>query len=87
LAQAALKFSDAARLPKGARATIVHARQDQVVPFEHSQRLLAGTDPSLVELIACDDNHALSGLLAGGRLPALVARACQAAVPQERWPD
>jgi hypothetical protein len=81
LAQAARKYDPNARLPTGVRATLVHARQDDVVPFEHSQSLVAGCDPSLVELIACDDNHALSGLLDSGKLPGLVARACLPRVP------
>jgi len=95
LAQASFKFSDRARfpegarffdcpqLPEGARATLVHARQDQAVPIEHSVQLADGCDSTLVELIACDDNHALSGLLGSGRMPELVARALRPRVSAE----
>jgi alpha/beta superfamily hydrolase len=75
LAQAALHYKPSARLPAGVRVLMVHARADDVVPVAQS-RLLAATAPAdtKVELIECDDDHALSQLVASGELIALVRR-------------
>lgn len=81
LAQAALRYNPEARLPEGARVTLVHARQDDVVPIEHSRKLSAGTDPTIVELIECDDDHALTQCLLSGELVRLVSRAASPRVP------
>jgi hypothetical protein len=98
LAQAALYYLPNARLPAGARVTLVHARQDEIVPFAHSEQLAAsagipadgsarnGERERLVELIACDDDHALSALVTSGALVALVARAAAPYVPAEAFP-
>jgi hypothetical protein len=78
LAQAALHYNPDARLPEGARVILVHARQDDVVPIEQSRALAASAPPnSSVELIECDDDHALTRLVASGELVALVRRAAR----------
>lgn len=81
LAPAALLYDPSARLPASARVTLVHARADAIVPFEHSRILAAMGDPRRVELIPCDDDHALSTMLAAGHLPGLIARALVSQVP------
>jgi predicted esterase len=75
LAQAALFYKPDARLPEGARVLMVHARADDVVPAEQSRRL-AATAPAgaTVALIECDDDHALTKLVASGELIDLVRR-------------
>ena len=80
LAQAAIHYNPQARLPADARVILVHARQDDVVPVEHS-RLLAATAPGVSELIECDDDHALTGLVASGKLLELVRRTAMLAGP------
>jgi hypothetical protein len=79
LAQAALHYNPRARLPKGVRVTLVHARQDDVVPVAQSVALAATGETGLVELIECDDDHALSRLVESGELVALVRRCVQRA--------
>jgi predicted esterase len=76
LAQAAVHYNPSVRLPAGARVTLVHARQDDVVPIEHSRALAATASGALgaIELIECDDDHALTQLVASGELVALVRR-------------
>jgi hypothetical protein len=73
LAQAAIHYNPHARLPQGVPVLLVHARQDDVVPVEHSRNLVA-TAPTSAELVECDDDHALSQLVASGELVALVRR-------------
>jgi predicted esterase len=74
LAQAAVKYRPSARLPAEVRVVLVHAAQDEVVPFEGSRLLAATGSPGCIELIACDDNHALSRLVERGELVQLVER-------------
>lgn len=74
LAQAALRYRPDATLPHGVPVTLVHARQDDVVPFADSELLARTGSPELVQLLARDDDHALTGLCAGGELVALVER-------------
>jgi len=74
LAQAAIHYDARVRLPPAVRVTLVHARQDDVIPIEHSRALVA-TSPDSAELIECDDDHALTQLVASGELLALVRRA------------
>lgn len=81
LAQAALLYNPEARLPEGVRVTLLHARQDEIVPLEHSRTLSAGGDPALVELIERDDDHALSRCLHNGELVKIVSRAASPRVP------
>jgi predicted esterase len=81
LAQAALFYDASAHLPKHARVTLVHARQDEIVPIEQSRQLASGCDPALVELIECDDDHALSRFVASGALFDAIDRACSPRVP------
>lgn len=78
LAQAALHYNAHAQLPKGVRVTLVHARQDDVVPVEQSRALARTGSPELVQLIECDDDHALTRLVESGELLTLVQ---QLAVP------
>jgi predicted esterase len=78
LAQAAVHYRPSVRLPAGVRVLLVHARQDEVVPFAGSEQLLATGTSGLVELIARDDDHALSRLVASGELIELVQRAAGA---------
>lgn len=73
LAQAALRYLPAASLPVGLPVTLVHGRQDDVIPFADSARLARTGSPELVTLLARDDDHALSALCASGELAALVA--------------
>jgi hypothetical protein len=75
LAQAAVHYHPGVRLPAGVRVTLVHARQDDTVPCEHSRLLAATGQADLVELIERDDDHALTQLVASGELIALVQRA------------
>jgi predicted esterase len=75
LAQAAVLYRPSARLPEGVRVLLVHARQDAVVPIEHSRTLARTGSADLVELVECDDDHALTQLMARGELSALVPRA------------
>ena len=74
LAQAALHYRPQARLPQGVRATLVHARQDDIVAFEHSEQLARTGTPELVRLVACDDDHPLTKLCESGELVAWVER-------------
>jgi pimeloyl-ACP methyl ester carboxylesterase len=74
LAQAAERYRPGVHLPEGVRVLLVHARQDDVVPVEHSRKLAQTGTPALVELIECDDDHALTQLVASGELVALVQR-------------
>jgi predicted esterase len=72
LAQAALHYNPQARLPAGARVLLVHARADDVVPIDHSRKLAATIGAQLIEI---DDDHALTQLVASGRLIELVVQA------------
>lgn len=74
LAQAAQRYLPQAALPEGVSVTLVHARQDEVIPFADSEQLARTGNPALVKLIACDDDHALTALCARGELAMLVAR-------------
>lgn len=74
LAQAALRYLPQAKLPENVAVTLVHARQDDVVPFADSEQLARTGSPALVTLLARDDDHALTALCASGELVALVAR-------------
>jgi predicted esterase len=74
LAQAALHYRPDARLPEHVPVTLVHARQDDVVAFEHSERLARTGSPELVELLARDDDHPLTRLCDSGELITLVER-------------
>jgi predicted esterase len=74
LAQAAVLYRPDARLPDGVKVLLVHARQDTVVPCEHSRLLARTGTPGLVELLEVDDDHALTSLVESGRLVELVRR-------------
>jgi predicted esterase len=74
LAQAALHYDPAARLPEAVPVTLVHARQDDVVDIEQSRKLARTGSPGLVELIERDDDHALTRLVESGELVSLVER-------------
>ena len=78
LAQAAVRYFSDAYLPEGVPVTLVHARQDEVIPFADSERLAQSGTPGLVRLLARDDDHALRGLCASGELVSLVAACCDA---------
>lgn len=73
LAQAALKVDPEAQLPPDLPVLLVHGRQDEVVPLEHSQRL-AATSP-LARLIETEDEHRLVELTRSERLAELVLEA------------
>ena len=79
LAQAAVKYRPTSRLPAGVRVVLVHATQDEVVPFAGSRTLAATGSPELVELIEVDDNHALSKLCERCELTLLVERTARSA--------
>ncbi len=53
------------------RVVVVHGRQDEVVPFAHSEALVAGT---AAPLIAVDDDHRLQRTATPQGLAAWVAR-------------
>jgi predicted esterase len=72
LAQAALHYRPEARLPEAVPVTLVHARQDDIVAFEHSERLARTGTPGLVHLLARDDDHPLTQLCDSGELIKLV---------------
>jgi pimeloyl-ACP methyl ester carboxylesterase len=65
LAQAGVAYGLGDRLPAGSRAILIHARQDSLIPFEHSQRLADKSGP-LVELWATDGEHGLHHILKDG---------------------
>ena len=77
LAQAAVHYRPTARLPEGVRVLLVHAREDEVVPFSGSQQLAATGSHGLVELLERQDDHALSRLVARGELIELIERAAR----------
>ena len=45
LAQAGVKYDIADALPNGLRAILIHARDDKIVPFEDSERIVANSGP------------------------------------------
>jgi hypothetical protein len=73
LAQAALRYDPAARLPRGVRVTLVHGLRDDVVPIEDSRRL-AATAPDTATLLEYDAGHRLGELVESGELVELVKR-------------
>lgn len=73
LAQAALHYRPDARLPQGVRVWLVHARQDDIVPFADSEKLARTGTPGLVELLPRDDDHPLTKLCESGELLQLTA--------------
>jgi predicted esterase len=75
LAQAARHYHPAAQLPEDVEVTLVHGRQDDVIPIAQSRALATTGTPSKVHLIEVDDDHQLSGLIARGELIAIVRRA------------
>lgn len=79
LAQAALRYLPDAKLPEHVAVTLVHARQDDVVPFADSERLSRTASAGRVTLLARDDDHALTALCASGELVRLVAGCFDAA--------
>jgi hypothetical protein len=56
---------------------LVHAPEDEVVPFAGSLQLAASGTRGWVELIERSDNHALSKLIESGELIDLVKRTAQ----------
>lgn len=74
LAQAAARYLPDPALPSAVPVTLVHGRQDDVIPFGDSEALARTGTPGLVQLIARDDDHALTALCESGELVALVAR-------------
>lgn len=79
LAQAALRQGLRARLPIGVPVWLVHATGDDVVPVADSRKLAKSGTPGLVRLVEVDDDHALHGLVASGRLVQLVEELAEAA--------
>ncbi len=73
LAQAGLRYFPGARLPAGVPVTLVHARGDDVIDFADSVQLAETGSGDRVQLLARDDDHALTRLCAGGELVSLVA--------------
>jgi hypothetical protein len=72
LAQAALRQGLRARLPRGVRVWLVHATRDDIVPVEDSRRLAKSGSAGLVRLVEVEDDHALHGFVASGRLVEMV---------------
>ena len=77
LAQAAVMYRASVRLPPNVRVLLVHAPEDEVVPFAGSVQLAASGTQGMVELIERSDNHALSKLIESGELIELVKRTAQ----------
>ena len=73
LAQAALHYNPAASLPAGVPVLLVHGREDEIVPVEHSRRL-AATAPGTATVVEYEAGHRLSELIANGELATLVER-------------
>ncbi len=70
LAQAALRYLDAPRLPEGVPVWLVHGLADDLIDPEDSRRLAATGSSDLVRLIEVEDDHSLhvsteSGALVG----------------------
>jgi len=72
LAQAALLYDRAARLPDNVPVWLVHGVRDDVVPIEHSRSLARTGTPDLVRLIEVEDDHSLAGMVESGELGGLV---------------
>jgi len=72
LAQAAVHYDPAARLPEGVRVWLVHGLGDTLVDPEDSRRLAATGSPELVRLLEVEDDHPLSETTQSGRLVELV---------------
>lgn len=68
LAQAAIHYDSAARLPKDALVWIVHGLQDELIDVEESRTLAATGTPGCVRLIEVEDDHPLHGSVASGAL-------------------
>lgn len=68
LAQAAVHYRPDAALPERVYVTLVHARGDEVVPFAGSERLARTGSPGFVQLLPCDDDHALRAFCQRGEL-------------------
>ena len=72
LAQAALHYDPAARLPEGVRVWLVHGLRDDLVPPEQSRELARTGSAELVKLIEVDDDHPLRALVESQQLVSLV---------------
>jgi hypothetical protein len=73
LAQAGLRYFPGAGLPPAVAVTLVHARADDVVDFADSLQLAQTGSADRVQLLARDDDHALTTLCASGELVTLVS--------------
>jgi predicted esterase len=79
LAQAAVHYDPAARLPEGVPVWLVHGLRDELVPVEESRALARTGSPGLVRLLEVDDDHPLSATVESGRLLAIVGELLEAA--------
>jgi predicted esterase len=68
LAQAALRYDDAARLPPDVTVWLVHGTRDALIDPAESRRLAATGTPERVRLIEVDDDHPLHDSVARGDL-------------------
>jgi predicted esterase len=73
LAQAALHYDSAARLPEGVTIWLVHGREDNIVDPEQSRSLSRTGSPERVRLIEVNDDHPLHASVSTGRLVEWVA--------------
>jgi pimeloyl-ACP methyl ester carboxylesterase len=71
LAGAGVKLTPHRRLPEGARAVLIHGRQDDVVPLADA-RTLAATGGAQVQLWEVGDGHRLQSILTDGTLDAAI---------------
>ena len=79
LAQAGVAYGFPERLPPGIRAILIHARQDEIIPFAHSE-IVAASSGDEVELWPTDGSHGLAHIVEDG----LLRRAVEACVPELR---
>lgn len=55
-----MRYFPGARLPSGVPVTLVHARGDDVIDFADSVQLARTGSADRIQLLARDDDHALS---------------------------
>ncbi len=68
LAQAALRYDPATRLPDDVTIWLVHGTRDTLIDVADSRRLAESGSPDRVRLIEVEDDHALHASVASGAL-------------------
>ena len=80
LAQAGVLYGLGDRLPEGVPAILIHSRADELIPFEHSQRL-AENSGNTVHLWEANGDHRLHNIVSDGTL----IRAIETLLPSSRF--